>query len=162
VRDLALAFLAVSCASLASQATAFARVALRSRGRRDMVSAGYLRTIGCRVAAAAAYSALAAVQLAGAGTLSTEALAVFTGVQALWVTNSLLDIRIRHRLQATRGAPAMPSDEARQLARLARITDDLDKLTDRLFANVAELRQLLAAAADERAQQASGGKEAGS
>lgn len=37
----------------------------------------------------------------------------------------------------------MPGDETRQLARIAQVTDDLDKLLDDLFASVAELRHIL-------------------
>lgn len=38
----------------------------------------------------------------------------------------------------------MPSDESRQLAKVAAVTDDLDKILDKLFAAAAELRILLA------------------
>jgi hypothetical protein len=37
----------------------------------------------------------------------------------------------------------MPSDETRQLAKVAKVTDDLDEILDRLFASVAELKILL-------------------
>lgn len=37
----------------------------------------------------------------------------------------------------------MPSDESRQLAKVAAVTDDLDKTLDKLFAIAAELRVLL-------------------
>ena len=40
----------------------------------------------------------------------------------------------------------MPSDETRQLAKVAAVTDDMDKLLDKLFANVAELKVILAQA----------------
>lgn len=38
----------------------------------------------------------------------------------------------------------MPPDEVRQLASIAAVTDDLDKLLDKLFENVAELKVILA------------------
>lgn len=41
----------------------------------------------------------------------------------------------------------MPADAPRQqLARVAAVTDDLDRLLDRLFQNVAELKVILAGA----------------
>jgi hypothetical protein len=151
---LVLALLTVSSLSLAAQVTALARVA-RSRAAGDAVSRGYLRTIACRVAAATAYVVVAAVQAAGDGSLSPEALAVFTAVQVLWVGNSLADIRIRRRLQGA----AMPPDEARQLQRVAAITDELDGLLDRIAGTVSEVREILrvaaaAAAAEQTAREA--------
>lgn len=38
----------------------------------------------------------------------------------------------------------MPSDESRQLAKVSAVAEDLDKLLDKLFASVAELKILLA------------------
>lgn len=98
--DLVLVFLLVSCLSLVFQTLAFVRLATR-RARtptEELVGSGYLRTVGCRVLAATVYVAVAGIQLAGAGTLSFEALVVFTGVQLLWIGNSLMDIRIRRTL----------------------------------------------------------------
>lgn len=111
--DLALTFLLISCVSLASQVLAFARLAARRHGTpaEELVGGGYLRTVACRVLAALTYVAVAAVQLAGDGTLSAEALVVFASVQALWIGNSLADIRIRRALSqrrepdGRRGAP---------------------------------------------------------
>lgn len=37
----------------------------------------------------------------------------------------------------------MPADEARRLAVIASVADDLDKILDKLFANVAELKIIL-------------------
>ena len=37
----------------------------------------------------------------------------------------------------------MPADEARQLARVAAVADNLDKVLDKLFENVAELKLIL-------------------
>jgi hypothetical protein len=106
VDDLVFVFLLVSCLSLVAQVLAFARLAVQ-RARtpaEELVGNGYLRTAACRVLAATIYTVVAAIQLAGAGTLSAEALIVFTSVQAIWVTNSAMDIRIRRALsRAGRG-----------------------------------------------------------
>jgi hypothetical protein len=64
---------------------------------------GYARTAACRVLAASVYCTVAllavvGVRIPGAGTLSPEALVVFTGIQVIWGVNSALDIRVRHRL----------------------------------------------------------------
>lgn len=98
--DLVLVFLLVSCISWVFQVLAFIRMAAR-RARtatEELVGGGYLRTIACRVLAATIYVVVAAVQLAGDGTLSFEALIVFTGVQLIWQVNSVMDIRIRRNL----------------------------------------------------------------
>lgn len=98
--DLVLVFLVVSCVSLAFQVLAFTRLAVQRAATpaEELVGGGYLRTVACRVLAAVIYVVVAAVQLAGAGTLSPEALIVFTAVQAIWQANSLMDIRIRRAL----------------------------------------------------------------
>jgi hypothetical protein len=98
--DLVLVFLLVSCLSLMAQVLAYIRLAAR-RARtptEELVGGGYLRTVACRVLAATVYVTVAAIQLAGAGTLSFEALIVFVSVQLLWMGNSLMDIRIRRAL----------------------------------------------------------------
>lgn len=98
--DIVLVFLLVSCLSMVFQVLAFIRLAAR-RARtpeEELVGGGYLRTVACRVLAATVYVVVAAIQLAGDGTLSAEALIVFTSVQAIWILNSLLDIRIRRTL----------------------------------------------------------------
>jgi hypothetical protein len=69
----------------------------------ELAGRGYVRTAACRVLAAAVYSAVAlldilGLRIPGAGTLSPEALLVFSGVQAIWLVNSALDIRVRKRL----------------------------------------------------------------
>ena len=147
VPDLTLVFLLVSCISLAFQAAAFARLITR-RPRtpvEGLVGGGYTRTVGCRVLAATVYVAVAAVQLAGAGTLTGEALIVFTAVQGLWVGNSLLDIRIRRTLTTGEQMP----DEKQRLASIAAVTSELDQTLDRLYATVAQLKQLLVPPAPE-------------
>ncbi len=98
--DLVVVFLAVSCLSLTLQVVSFARLAVqRARSPTEkLVGGGYLRTTACRVLAATVYTVVAVVQLAGAGTLTGEALIVFTAIQGLWVINSLADIRIRRKL----------------------------------------------------------------
>jgi hypothetical protein len=98
--DLVVVFLAVSCVSLVMQVLAFIRLAVQRAGTpaEKLAGGGYVRTVGCRVLAATVYVVVAAVQLAGAGALTGEAVIVFAAVQILWVTNSLLDIGIRRRL----------------------------------------------------------------
>lgn len=98
--DLVVVFLAVSCTGLILQMLAFIRLAVQRAASpvERLVGDGYLRTVACRVLAATVYVAVAAVQLAGAGTLTGEALIVFTSVQILWQLNSLADIRIRRKL----------------------------------------------------------------
>ena len=106
--DLVLVFLLVSCLSLVFQLLAFIRLAMR-RARtpvEELVGGGYIRTVACRVLAATIYTVVAGIQLAGSGTLSAEALIVFTSVQAIWISNSLLDIRIRRSLSAPGGRDA--------------------------------------------------------
>jgi hypothetical protein len=100
VPDLVLVFLLVSCLSLVFQVLAFARLAIQraTSTAEELAGGGYLRTVACRVLAATIYVVVAAVQLAGDGSLSAEALIVFTAVQLIWVTNSLLDIRVRRAL----------------------------------------------------------------
>jgi hypothetical protein len=97
---LVLMFLLVSCVSLAFQVLAFARLAVQRAvtPAEELVGGGYLRTVACRVLAAVIYVVVAAVQLAGDGTLSAEALIVFAAVQAIWQVNSLMDIRVRRAL----------------------------------------------------------------
>jgi hypothetical protein len=145
VPDLVLVFLLVSCASLALQAVALGRLAVLPAGTRAEVLAGrgYLRTVACRVAAAAAYVVVAAVQLAGTGTLSAEALIVFGAIQGLWIGNSLADIRVRRAL-AQAGGPVMPDRQRDQLKAIAAVTDDLAAMLDKLARNVAELKAILA------------------
>lgn len=103
MRDLVLVFLLVSCVSFVLQVLAFVRlVARRARtATEELVAGGYMRTVGCRVLAATVYVVVAAVQLAGDGTLSAEALIVFASVQGIWLLNSLADIRIRRTLSNT-------------------------------------------------------------
>ena len=98
--DLVVVFLAVSCLGLVLQVVSFIRLAVQRAASpvEKLVGAGYIRTVACRVLAATVYVVVAAVQLAGAGTLTGEALIVFTSVQMLWQLNSLADIRIRRKL----------------------------------------------------------------
>jgi hypothetical protein len=96
-------FLVVSCTSWVFQTLAFIRLSARRGRETDMrkVSAGYRRTAACRVLAATVYVVVAAVQVAGDGTLSFESLVVWIAVQILWWLNSLADIRIRRSLSPT-------------------------------------------------------------
>jgi hypothetical protein len=105
--DLVLLFLLVSCLNMVLQIMAFARL-LAHRARtpvEELVGGGYLRTVACRVMAATVYVVVAAVQLAGGGTLTAEALIVFLLVQLLWQLNSLLDIKIRRALSQQKETP---------------------------------------------------------
>jgi hypothetical protein len=154
--NLVLAFLLVSCLSMVSQLLAFGRLAvLRARSRtEEMVSGGYARTVACRVLAATIYVVVAAVQLAGDGSLSAEALIVFSCVQVIWIANSLLDIRIRRHLQACdmsmgiRNRPGTARAPTAQLAMVAQKTEDLDRILDKLFVTVAELKDILSSAGE--------------
>jgi hypothetical protein len=109
--DLVLMLLLVSCVSLAFQVAAFARLAARraSTPAAELAGRGYMRTVACRVLAAAMYTTFAVLQLVSVqvGGLSTvsEALIVFTAAQVLWMGNSLMDIRIRRALSQTGKPP---------------------------------------------------------
>jgi hypothetical protein len=64
---------------------------------------GYVRTAACRVLAACIYVTVAlldaaGVQVPGAGTLSPESLVVLTAIQAIWLANTAMDIRVRRKL----------------------------------------------------------------
>jgi hypothetical protein len=98
--DLVLVFLLVSCLSLVCQVLAFIRLAARRAATpvEELVGGGYLRTVGCRVLVATVYVVVAAVQFAGDGTLTAEALIVWIAAQSIWQLNSLLDVRIRRTL----------------------------------------------------------------
>lgn len=151
--DLVLLFLLVSCLSLVFQVLAFARLASHARTPAgELIRSGHLRTVACRVLAATVYVAVAAVQLAGSGTLSAEALLVFGAIQGLWVTNSLLDIRTRRELGRQEEA-RMPADEEQQLARIAAVADQADQILNQIESSVADLKTILgrlAAAAEIR------------
>lgn len=103
--DLVLVFLLVSCVSWVLQVLAFVRLLVRRAATvtEELVGGGYLRTVACRVLAATVYVVVAAVQLAGDGSLSAEALIVFASVQGIWLANSLADIRIRRALSQAEG-----------------------------------------------------------
>jgi hypothetical protein len=103
VNDLVLVFLLVSCVSFVLQVLAFIRLVARRAhtATEELVSGGYLRTVACRILAATTYVVVAAIQLAGDGTLTFEALVVWIGLQILWLLNSLGDIRIRRSLSPT-------------------------------------------------------------
>jgi hypothetical protein len=102
---LVLVFLLVSCVSLVFQVLAFCRLAVRRAvtPAEAIAAGGYRRTVACRILAAAVYVIVASVQLAGDGSLSGEALIVFSAIQLLWQVNSLLDVRIRRALSQAGG-----------------------------------------------------------
>jgi hypothetical protein len=102
MHDLAagLVFLFVSCISFTQHTLAVIRL---TRGRAEsaaekLVNSGYVRTVACRVAAAATYIVVAALQLAGTANL-TETTLVFTCVQVLWMANSRGDVRTSARIK---------------------------------------------------------------
>lgn len=101
--SLLLLMLLVSWTSLILQSVA-AWYLWRQRNEPGRIAGhGYIRTSACRVLAACLYVTVAmlqvlGIQVPGAGGLSAEALFVFTVVQIIWLTNSFMDMRIRHRL----------------------------------------------------------------
>jgi hypothetical protein len=105
VPSLELVFLLVSCLSLMLQVLSYVRlVAQRARNdAEEIAGGGYTRTVLCRVLAATVYVVVAAVQLAGDGSLTPEALIVFSSIQVLWQLNSLQDIRVKRQLGELRG-----------------------------------------------------------
>ncbi len=103
---LLLAMLTVSLMSLLLQAAAAVHL-MRQRSSYSaeaIAGRGYVRTALCRVLAASVYCAVEllavlGVRVPGGGTLDPEALVVFTGIQGIWLANSLLDIRARRNLK---------------------------------------------------------------
>lgn len=55
---------------------------------------GLIRTAACRVGVAVAYVGVAVITLLGLPSLIAVALCVFIGAQAVWQTNSILDVRL--------------------------------------------------------------------
>jgi hypothetical protein len=102
---LVLLLLLVSCVSWVFQVVALGRMAARQARTplEALVGGAHLRTVACRVLATTVYVVVAAVQLAGDGTLTAEALVVFASVQALWITNTILDLRLRRTLSQAEG-----------------------------------------------------------
>lgn len=102
---LLLLMLLVSWTSLVLQAAAMLHLR-RQRASQEaerLAGHGYVRTAACRVLAACVYVTVAlldavGVQVPGAGTLGPESLVVLTVVQAIWLCNTAMDIRVRHRL----------------------------------------------------------------
>jgi len=102
---LLLLMLLVSWTSLVLQAAAMVHLWFQraSYHAEELAGHGYVRTAACRVLAACIYvtAALmdaAGVQVPGAGTLGPESLVVLTLVQAIWLLNTALDIRVRRQL----------------------------------------------------------------
>lgn len=110
---LLLIMLLVSWTSLVLQAAAAVLLWRQRAGyaAERLAGRGYVRTAACRVLAACVYVTVAlldatGVQVPGAGGLSPEALVVFTAVQAIWLANSAMDIRVRRQLRQQRDAGA--------------------------------------------------------
>jgi hypothetical protein len=86
---LSLLFLAVSLLSVVTQGRAFVRAYHLAGPIRDRT----VRTIGCRLIAAAVYVGLGTMTLIARDDFPVVSLAVFTAVQLLWQANSILDLR---------------------------------------------------------------------
>jgi hypothetical protein len=61
----------------------------------DQPRPGLVRTVACRVVAALAYVALGMSVLIVRDIAGVLALAVFTGTQAMWLVNTLADLRMK-------------------------------------------------------------------
>lgn len=103
---LLLLMLLVSWTSLVLQGAAMAHLWWQraAYAAERLAGHGYVRAAACRVTAAAIYSAIAlldvlGIRVPGAGTLSPEALIVFTAVQMLWLFNTAMDVRVRRKLR---------------------------------------------------------------
>lgn len=100
---------AVSATSLVLQSAALAHM-LRQQAASTperLAGRGYVRTAGCRVAAAGVYVTVALLQVTGvringSGGLSPESLVIFSGVQTLWLANAGMDIIVRRKLSQHR------------------------------------------------------------
>jgi hypothetical protein len=98
---LAVVFVAVSLISLAIQLCALRALLRWPRTRTDgqsRIHRGLLRTSVSRVAAAVAYVITGSVILASRDTLPLLSLSTFSAVQALWIGNSVADVRLRRRI----------------------------------------------------------------
>lgn len=93
-------YLALSLITLAWQASALRRLQRAGapvNSRRGLAYRGMRRTLVSRVIAAVIYVALATGVLIS-GSLPVAALLVYAGVQAIWLGNSWLDLRLQRRL----------------------------------------------------------------
>jgi hypothetical protein len=107
---LLLLMLLVSWTSLVLQAAAMIHLRRQRAGydAERLAGNGYVRTAACRVLAACIYVTVAlldaaGVQVPGAGTLGPESLVVLTVVQAIWLCNTAMDIRVRRHLRQREG-----------------------------------------------------------
>lgn len=112
--SLLLLMLLVSWTSLMLQGAAAVHLWRQRNEPGKLAGHGYARTAACRVLAAVIYVTVALLQVLnvrvpGAGSLSPEALVVFTAVQFIWIVNSAMDIRVRRRL--TRGGDSLRRDK---------------------------------------------------
>lgn len=103
---LLLLMLLVSWTSLVLQSAALIHLCRQhaTYAAEGLAGRGYVRTAACRVLAACIYSAVAlldiiGVRIPGGGVLGPESLVVFVGVQAIWLCNTAMDIRVRRRLR---------------------------------------------------------------
>lgn len=112
---LLLLMLLVSWASLVLQSAALVHLCRQraSYAAEKLAGHGYVRTAACRVLAACIYVTVAlldaaGVQVPGAGTLGPESLIVLTLVQAIWLANTAMDIRVRRQLAQRAGNGGAP------------------------------------------------------
>jgi hypothetical protein len=102
VNTAAVVFLAVSCISLAVHATALVAILTTTTWGQiaDLANRGLIRTAASRTAVAIAKVTLgtyAVTSLAASGPI-TVALVVFCLVEMTWLTNALLDVRLKRRI----------------------------------------------------------------
>lgn len=84
-------FLAVSAAALITQLAGLKRVLSVPRP-------GLVRTVACRVAAAAIYVALGVATLLNRHSFHVLGLLVFSATQTLWLANTVADVRLRREM----------------------------------------------------------------
>lgn len=98
---LSILFLVISVVSMAAQSTSVARMVRWHYGRSESRSAihrGLVRTAACRAFAAVLYVGFGVLSLTHPDTTAVASLIVFSGVQAMWIMNSILDNRLKRQL----------------------------------------------------------------
>lgn len=111
---LAWMYLGVSCVSLVIQSwklrTLVSGWPVTPTVAESLTHRGLLRTSMSRVAAAIAYVAIAVWTLRDPSAMTTLGLAVFTGVQLMWISNAFADVRmwsyLRHHTTPPRNGEA--------------------------------------------------------
>lgn len=97
----AVVFLSVCLADLVVQGTSLARLYRTPAPGRvpRMAGEGLSRTVVCRAVSAVGYVALGLYVLAGGPAAETVTLMAFCAVRITWMANSLLDVRLKHRIR---------------------------------------------------------------